>query len=108
MIFYQYILMGFLIICAISVSFSKKLLNSILIYMSYSLIMSILWVCLESPDLAITEAAVGAGVTSILFFATLKKIQAIRIEKDLSVKEAAQTAENQGSQTTDQPVKETK
>ena len=76
--------------------------------MSYSLIMSILWVCLESPDLAITEAAVGAGVTSILFFATLKKIQAIRIEKDLSVKEAAQTAENQGSQTTDQPVKETK
>ena len=108
MIFYQYILMGFLIICAISVSFSKKLLNSILLYMSYSLIMSILWVCLESPDLAITEAAVGAGVTSILFFATLKKIQAIRIEKDLSVKEAAQTAENQGSQTTDQPVKETK
>ena len=108
MIFYQYILMGFLIICAISVSFSKKLLNSILIYMSYSLIMSILWVCLESPDLAITEAAVGAGVTSILFFATLKKIQAIRIEKDLSVKVAAQTAENQGSQTTDQPVKETK
>ena len=108
MIFYQYILMGFLIICAISVSFSKKLLNSILIYMSYSLIMSILWICLESPDLAITEAAVGAGVTSILFFATLKKIQAIRIEKDLSVKEAAQTAENQGSQTTDQPVKETK
>ncbi len=108
MIFYQYILMGFLIICAISVSFSKKLLNSILIYMSYSLIMSILWVCLESPDLAITEAAVGAGVTSILFFATLKKIQAIRIEKDLSVKETAQTAENQGSQTTDQTLKETK
>lgn len=108
MTIFQCILMGFLVVCAISVSFSKNLLNSILIYMSYSLIMSILWVCLESPDLAITEAAVGAGVTSILFFATLKKIQAIRIEKDLSVKEAAQTAENQGSQTTDQPVKETK
>ncbi len=79
---FQCILMGFLIVCAVSVSFSKNLLNSILIYMSYSLIMSILWVCLESPDLAITEAAVGAGVTSILFFATLKKIQAIRIEKE--------------------------
>ena len=82
MTIFQFILMGFLIVCAISVSFSKKLLNSILIYMSYSLVMSILWVCLESPDLAITEAAVGAGVTSILFFTTLKKIQAIRIEKD--------------------------
>lgn len=79
---FQSILMGFLIVCAISVSVSKNLLNSILIYMSYSLIMSIIWVCLESPDLAITEAAVGAGVTSILFFATLKKIQAIQVEKD--------------------------
>lgn len=71
------ILLVFLIVCAISVSFSKNLLNSILIYMSYSLVMSVLWIVLESPDLAITEAAVGAGVTSILFFITLKKIHAI-------------------------------
>lgn len=56
---------------------SKSLLNSILIFMSYSLIMSIIWILLESPDLAITEAAVGAGVTSILFFVTLKKIHAM-------------------------------
>lgn len=73
----------FLIVCAISVSFSKNLLNSIIIFMSYSLIMSIIWIILESPDLAITEAAVGAGITSILFFVTLKKIHAIvDINKD--------------------------
>lgn len=78
---FQCILLGFLVVCAISVSFSKNLLNSILIYMSYSLVMSLIWVCLESPDLAITEAAVGAGVTSILFFATLKKIHGIQIER---------------------------
>ena len=74
---FQYILLGFLVVCAISVSFSRKLLNSILIFMSYSLVMSIIWICLESPDLAITDAAVGAGVTSVLFFVTLKKIHAI-------------------------------
>lgn len=73
----MYILLIFLVICALAVSFSKNLLNSILIYMSYSLIISVIWVLLESPDLAITEAAVGAGITSLLFFATLKKIQAI-------------------------------
>ena len=39
--------------------------------------MSIIWMILESPDLAITEAAVGAGVTSILFFVTLKRIKNI-------------------------------
>jgi len=68
------ILLLFLIICAVAVSFSKNLLNSILIFMSYSLVMSIIWVILESPDLAITEAAVGAGVTTVLFLITLKKI----------------------------------
>lgn len=77
MIIFEGILFIFLIICAISVSFSKNLLNSIIIFMSYSLIMSIIWILLESPDLAITEAAVGAGITSILFFVTLKKIRAI-------------------------------
>ena len=70
-------MLGFLLVCAISVSLSKNLLNSILVYMSYSLVMSIIWILLESPDLAITEAAVGAGVTSVLFFVTLKKIHAI-------------------------------
>ncbi|MCD8347389.1 MAG: DUF4040 domain-containing protein [Lachnospiraceae bacterium] len=74
------ILLGFLLVCAISVSLSKNLLNSVLIYMSYSLVMSIIWIVLESPDLAITEATVGAGVTSILFFVTLKKIRAIMDE----------------------------
>ena len=74
--------MTFLIVCAVAVSFSKNLLNSILIFMSYSLIMSIIWILLESPDLAITEAAVGAGVTSVLFFVTLKKIHAMRGDEE--------------------------
>jgi len=80
---FQIILMIFLLTCAISVSFTKSLLNSVVIYMSFSLIMSVLWVCLESPDLGITEAAVGAGVTSILFFATLRKIRAIDVKRDV-------------------------
>ena len=74
------ILLVFLVICALAVSISKNLLNSILVYMSFSLVMSVIWILLESPDLAITEAAVGAGVTSILFFITLKKIRAIQKE----------------------------
>ena len=78
---FEILLFLFLILCAVSVSFSKNLLNSILIYMSFSLVMSIIWLCLESPDLAITEAAVGAGVTSILFFVTLKKSRAMKEER---------------------------
>ncbi len=71
------ILLIFLVVCAIAVSVNKNLLNSILILMSYSLVMSIIWIILESPDLAITEAAIGAGVTSLLFFLALKRIRAV-------------------------------
>lgn len=56
----------------------QNLLVSLVIYMAYSVIMSIIWALLEAPDLAITEAAVGAGVSSVLLFLTLKKIRSIR------------------------------
>lgn len=77
---FEIILLFSLVVCAVSVAFTKDLLTSIVIFMSYSLIMCVIWVLLQSPDLAVTEAAVGAGVTSILFFVTLKKIRAIRRE----------------------------
>lgn len=77
---FEILLLLCLIVCAVSVAFAKNLLTSIVIFMSYSLIMCVIWVLLQSPDLAITEAAVGAGVTSILFFVTLKKIKEIRKE----------------------------
>lgn len=80
MTIFQIVLLVFLVICTVAVSFTKDLFNAILVYMSFSLIMSIVWVTLESPDLAITEAAVGAGITSVLFFITLKKVHAIKTE----------------------------
>ena len=70
-----WILLGFLILCAIASTVVKSLLTTTLIYMSYGLVMSIIWLFLESPDLAGTEAAVGAGVTTILFFVTYNKIK---------------------------------
>ena len=75
------ILLVFIIICAVSVSLTKRLLTSIVIFMSQSLAMSVIWIMLESPDLAITEAAVGAGITSLRLCVTLKKIHAIDLQK---------------------------
>jgi uncharacterized MnhB-related membrane protein len=74
---FKIILLLFLVVCAVSVSFIRSTLISIIVFMSYSLVMSVIWFLLESPDLAITEAAVGAGVSSILFFVSLRKIRAI-------------------------------
>lgn len=82
MVIIEWLLLIFLIVCAIAVSISKNLLNSVIIFMSYSLVMAVIWVLLRSPDLAITEAAVGAGVTSVLFFLALRKIGQIGHEKE--------------------------
>ena len=65
-----------LIVCAVSVNLTKNLLASVVIFMAYSSIMCVLWILMQSPDLAITEAAVGAGISGTLFFMTLKKIRA--------------------------------
>lgn len=79
----EFILITFMIVCAVAVAVTPGLLTSIVILSSYSLIMSVVWMLLESPDLAITEAAVGAGVTSVLFYITLRRIHAIdKGEKD--------------------------
>ena len=79
---FEIVLLIGLILCAIACNFTKKLLPAVVVFMSYSTIMSIIWMILQSPDLAITEAAVGAGITSILFFVTLKKINGIDEEDE--------------------------
>ena len=83
MIYFEILLLIFLIICAIAAVCTKRLLASVIIFMSYSSVMAILWFLLESPDLAITEAAVGAGVTSLLFFLALSRVNQLKgVDKD--------------------------
>lgn len=97
MTIFRLILLISLIVCAISACISKNTLTSIIIFMAYSLIMSIVWVILESPDLAITEAAVGAGVTSVLFFITLRKIHLIRTDRSENNSKEENNEENKKS-----------
>jgi len=64
-----------MVVCA------RKLLSACLIFMAQSLIMVLVWILLQSPDLAITEAAVGTGVSSLLFFLALRKLRLIDQEE---------------------------
>ena len=74
------LLLVFILVCAVAVSVTKNLLTSIIIFMAQSVAMSVVWILLRAPDLAITEAAVGAGITTLLMFVTLKKLHAIHIQ----------------------------
>ena len=82
MIVLEGILLLGLIVTAVSAVLCRRLMNTVIVYTAFSLIMAVLWSLLQSPDLAITEAAVGAGISGILFFLTLKKIHRIRGTRD--------------------------
>ena len=69
------LLLLMLIGCGISVNLTKSLLHAVIVFMAYSSVMCLLWFLMESPDLAITEAAVGAGISGMLFLLTLKKLK---------------------------------
>lgn len=81
----EFFLLTFLVLAAIAVCVTKHLLAAVIIFMSYSIIVSVLWILLASPDLGITEAAVGAGVSNILFFAVLKRIRVIQDEHPMDL-----------------------
>lgn len=79
---FKFILLTFLVVCAVASALSRSMLVTVIIFMTYGLIMSIIWVLLRAPDLAITEAAVGVCITSSLFFVTLKKINLINRDRN--------------------------
>lgn len=74
----EVMLLGFLIICALAATFVRSPMVTIITLMTFSMITSVLWIMMEAPDLAITEAAVGAGVDTILFFVVMKKVRELR------------------------------
>lgn len=88
MMYFELLLLGLLVICGITTCLAKNLLTSLIIFMAYSVIMSIIWALLEAPDLAVTEAAVGAGVSSLLLFLTLRKLKSIRREEEENEKKS--------------------
>ena len=76
------ILLAGLVICAAAAPRCTRLLASVIVYMAFSVILALLWSMLQSPDLAITEAAVGTGISGILFLLTLKKINELKGKND--------------------------
>ncbi|MBN2169124.1 MAG: DUF4040 domain-containing protein [Actinobacteria bacterium] len=65
------VLLTFLVVTALAMIVLKDLLAAAIVFSAYSLIMAIMWSQLRAPDLALTEAAVGAGVTTVLFVITI-------------------------------------
>ncbi|MCB2081608.1 MAG: DUF4040 domain-containing protein [Rickettsiales bacterium] len=65
------VLLCFLIITAVAVAVIRNLLTATILLSVYSLLMAAMYLVLGAPDVAITEAAIGAGISTILLLAAL-------------------------------------
>lgn len=60
---------------AITAVLAKNLITSILAAGFVSLLASVLYLLLSAPDVAMTEAAIGSGLSTIIFFYVLNKVR---------------------------------
>jgi uncharacterized MnhB-related membrane protein len=68
---FDVIILLFVIICGIGSLAIKDLIGSALLFSAYSFLMCLLWSIMGAVDVAFTEASVGAGVSTVLFFAAV-------------------------------------
>ncbi|MGD2080037.1 MAG: DUF4040 domain-containing protein [Nitrospirota bacterium] len=69
----DFLLLMFLVLTATAAVFMGDLLAAGIMLSAYSLIMAVVWMSLNAVDVAFTEAAVGAGVTTVLLIAALSR-----------------------------------
>ena len=74
------ILLGLAVICAVAAVGVRDLLASVVLLAAFSLFMCLLWIEMGAVDVAFTEAAVGAGVTTVFFVITIYKTE--QVSKD--------------------------
>ena len=69
--FVDMVLMGLLGITAIAIVFTRHLFTATMLSGAYSLTCAALFVKLDAVDVALTEAAIGAGISTVLLLGTL-------------------------------------
>lgn len=64
-------LLTLVIVCAIAAISVRDLLSSALLLGIYSFVMCLIWAIMGAVDVSFTEAAVGAGVSTVFFVAAV-------------------------------------
>lgn len=65
------VLLVFLIVMAITILRTEGMLAMVMGFGLYSLLMAVLFMVMDAPDVAFTEAAVGSGISTVLMLVTI-------------------------------------
>ena len=63
-----------IVVVAFSSVIQKKLSDSIILFMGVGLGSVVLFFIFKAPDVALTEAVIGAGISSLIFLMALKHL----------------------------------
>ena len=75
----EVVLFGFLLAIAFAIVVDRELFSAAVLLGIFSLVSASLFTVLDAVDVAFTEAAVGAGISTILMLGTLSMTQATEI-----------------------------
>lgn len=60
---------------AVRTLFSRTLFQGVMFFIVYGLVMALAWARLNAPDIALAEAALGAGITGALLFSAVRALR---------------------------------
>jgi uncharacterized MnhB-related membrane protein len=72
---FDVLILTMVILCAVAALTLKDLVSAAVLSGAYSFLMCLLWTEMLAVDVAFTEAAVGAGVSTVLLVATALHIK---------------------------------
>lgn len=72
--FFDLVLAGLLATLAWGAMTSRELFRAVVLFIAFGFLMALAWVRLAAPDLALAEAAIGAGLTGALLLDAARQV----------------------------------
>lgn len=77
---FDLLLASFLPLLALRLLVIDDLFTAIVLFIVFGLLMALTWSRLQAPDVALAEAAIGAGLTGVLLLATAGRLGTSQID----------------------------
>lgn len=69
-----------LVVTAVAALCSRNLFRAVVVFIAFGVLMAVAWVRLHAPDIALAEAAIGAGLTGVLLLDAVSHLGNVRLQ----------------------------
>lgn len=76
------LLLGFLVLSAVATVALEDILSSIIAFSVFGVLLSIIFVVFQAPDVALAQAVIGSGFITAMFVVTLSKVRERKLDTD--------------------------